>query len=253
MTESVVGFRPSYFEDLAQLEEGNFWFRARNKLILWAIEHYVRGFHSFLEIGCGTGYVLSGISQEYTDADLYGSEILTAGLGYAAHRVPSAQFMQMDARNIPFFGEFDVVGAFDVIEHISEDDAVLKQIFDALKPNGFLLLTVPQHGWLWSIADDYALHARRYSAGELHRKLRAAGFLVVRSTSFVSLLLPAMMLSRFLHRNTRDDEFDATAEMKLASWMNSVFLKILGIEQKAIQGGVNFPVGGSRLVVAKKY
>jgi SAM-dependent methyltransferase len=246
---SSGGFKASYFEGLARAEEAYFWFRARNELILWALEAYCPSFCSFLEIGCGTGYVLSGVSARYPSTALYASEILVDGLPFAFARVPRAEFMQMDARNIPFREEFDVIGAFDVLEHIDEDAQVLAQAWAALKLGGILLLTVPQHRWLWSYIDEYACHVRRYSAEELHRKLGLAGFEVLRSTSFVTVLLPPMLLSRL--KKKRPD-FNPTDGLKLPRLLNCFFYEIMRAEASLIKRGINLPVGGSRLVIARK-
>jgi SAM-dependent methyltransferase len=246
------GFRSVYFSDLAQLEEANFWFRSRNQLICWALEKYCKNFLSFLEIGCGTGYVLSGVSAQFPRAALHGSEIFTTGLDFAVARLRSANFMQMDAANIPFEEEFDVIGAFDVLEHIEEDSRVLAQVHDALKPRGFILLTVPQHTWLWSAIDEYACHVRRYAASDIHSKIETAGFQIVRSTSFVTALLPAMITSRLLQKKVPDGKFDAASELKLYPWLNRLFETVLSGELCMIRNGMNFPVGGSRLVVARK-
>lgn len=246
------GFKSSYFSKLAQLEETNFWFRSRNHLILWALKKYCDNFSSFLEIGCGTGYVLSGISKQFPRAILQGSEIFIAGLSFAAARLPSVNLMQMDARNIPFGNEFDVIGAFDVLEHIEEDVLVLAQMHAALKPHGFMLLTVPQHTWLWSNVDEHACHVRRYNALDLHQKIESAGFHIVRSTSFITTLLPVMMISRFLQKRGTNEKLDAAAELKIHPWLNWLFETILGFELSMIQNGLNFPLGGSRLVVARK-
>jgi SAM-dependent methyltransferase len=246
------GFKASYFSELAQLEEANFWFRARNRLIIWALQTYCSNARSILEVGCGTGYVLSGIAQAFPLASLSGSEIFTAGLGFAVDRLRTVNFMQMDARNIPFYEEFDVIGAFDVLEHIEEDELVLSQIHEALKPNGHMILTVPQHAWLWSAVDEYACHVRRYEAQELRRKIEKAGFEVVRTTSFVTTLLFPMMLSRLLQRKGKSKSFDAAAELKIAPWLNELFFQLLRSELALIRKGVNLPVGGSRLVIARK-
>lgn len=246
------GFKSTYFADLARIEAGHFWFRARNLLIIWALGKYCQEFRSFLEIGCGTGYVLSGIAKAYPGAKIHGSEIFTAGLAFAAARQPTVDFMQMDARNIPFVNEFDAIGAFDVLEHIEEDEQVLLQIHDTLKPRGVMLLTVPQHGWLWSPIDDYSCHVRRYSAKELHKKVKTAGFEILRSTSFVSSLLPAMFASRMIKKCTFAKNSDASAELKISPWLNRLFEKALGAEVAMIRSGVNFPLGGSRLIVARK-
>lgn len=245
------GFKSSYFSELARLEDRNFWFRSRNQLIGWVLRKYCKNFQSFLEVGCGTGYVLSGVSKEFPGATLLGSEIFTAGLGFAAARLPSVNFIQMDARNIPYREEFDVIGAFDVLEHIEEDVTVLREVHSALKTNGFLFLTVPQHSWLWSLVDEYACHVRRYSASELHQKLESAGFEVVRSTSFVSLLLPAMLLSRVKQRYAKIS-IDPADELKLSEGLNSFLYRVMQVEVGLIQRGVSFPLGGSRLVVAKR-
>ena len=218
LAQGGAGFEAAYFADLARAEEGFFWFRARNRLIIWALGKYCREFGSFMEIGCGTGYVLSGIAKMYPGRRLHGSEIFTAGLAFAAAREPAVDFMQADARNIPFVGEFDAIGAFDVLEHIEEDEGVLGQMRDALKPRGALLLTVPQHAWLWSPNDDYARHVRRYSVQELHEKVKRAGFEILRSTSFVSLLLPAMFVSRLIKRVPRKDTTGANRGDVWRNW-----------------------------------
>lgn len=251
MAHGGGGFRPEYFAELARMESANFWFKARNELILWALRRYSPDAHHFLEVGCGTGFVLSGIAGALPGMALSGSEIFLAGLSHAAQRVPSARFMQMDARHVPFVDEFDAVGAFDVLEHIAEDEAVLAQLHKALKPGGVLLLSVPQHPWLWSVSDDYACHVRRYTRSDIEAKVRAAGFSLLRSTSFVTSLLPAMVLSRALQKR-RPTAFDPAAELDVPAVLNRVFYAALQIELAGIRWGLNYPVGGSRLIVAAK-
>lgn len=245
------GFRSEYFAELARLEGANFWFRARNELILWALRTYKPDAQNFLEVGCGTGFVLSGIAEAHPDMSLSGSEIFLEGLSHAVARVPSAKFMQMDARHIPFADEFDAIGAFDVLEHIEEDETVLAQLYKALKPEGVLLLTVPQHPWLWSTSDEYACHVRRYTCAEIEAKLRKAGFELLRSTSFVTTLLPAMMLSRALQKHGKRT-FDPTGELKINQVVNKAFFGLMMLEYMGIRYGLNYCIGGSRLIVARQ-
>lgn len=242
-------FDPAFFAVLARLEPSSFWFQSRNALLLWALEKYGCRFRSFLEIGCGTGFVLSGVAHAFPDASLTGSELFTAGLEFASARLPATRLLQMDARNIPFVNEFDTIGAFDVIEHIEEDEQVLSQIHSALKEDGMMILTVPQHAWLWSPVDAAACHERRYSSAELERKVRAAGFEILRSTSFVSFLLPALLVARFV---SHDPEKDATAELRINRPLNWLFRQIMAVEFNLIRRGVNFRLGGSRLLIARK-
>jgi SAM-dependent methyltransferase len=245
------GFKPEYFSELAKLESTNFWFRARNELILWALRTYKPCAHSFLEVGCGTGFVLSGIAESNPDISICGSEIFVEGLSHAAVRVPDAKFMQMDARRIPFIDQFDAIGIFDVLEHIEEDEVVLNQLYSALSPQGVLFLTVPQHPWLWSFSDEYACHVRRYTCSEIESKVRKAGFTLLKSTSFMTLLLPAMMLKRVVLEDNKKN-FDPTSELKINSLLNKVFYALSFLEILGIRVGLNYLMGGSRLIVARK-
>lgn len=249
------GYKSIYFEEVATLEAKNFWFRARNRLIIWALTRYHPNLDSFLEIGCGTGYVLSGIADAFPHARLQGTDLFTKGLSFASSRLPHTNLIQMDARKIPFINEFDAIGAFDVIEHIEEDKMVLQQIHKALKPEGTILLTVPQHQWLWSTADEHACHVRRYSAKDLEKKLNESGFEIVRSTSFVTSLLLPMLLSRLtqmLVSRISSKTISPTCDLNLPSWLNFIFEMMLNVEIRLIKRGINFKIGGSRIVVARK-
>lgn len=251
LAQENEGFEAYYFDSLAKLEAKNFWFCNRNRLIIWAFNKYFKQAKNFLEIGCGTGFVLSGIENNFPHLNVYGSEIFTNGLNFASQRLTKAQIFQMDARQIPFEQEFDVIGAFDVIEHIQEDDQVLDQMFKATQLRGGVILTVPQHRWLWSQTDEYAHHVRRYTAKELKNKVEAAGFQVVKMTSFVSLLLPLMMISR-LKPKKANVKYDVLAEFKISNFLNNTLESILNLELMLIKNGISFPAGGSLLLIAKK-
>ena len=248
--DAHAGFKPEYFARLAEIEESNFWFRARNELIQWALRNYFPDAKSFFEVGCGTGFVLAGIHERFPRMRLVGSEIFAVGLAIAKARVPNSELHQMDARRISFEGEFDAVGAFDVLEHVIEDENVLVQMFNALRPGGGLLVTVPQHPFLWSASDQYAMHQRRYNRAELRAKVESAGFLIERITSFNSLLLPLMIWSRVQRRRNRD--FQPWREFEIGPALNKTLESILNLERMVIRKGVSFPAGGSLLLIGRK-
>jgi SAM-dependent methyltransferase len=242
-------FDPDKFKELAALEDANFWFQARNELLLWALQRYFGKPLHYAEIGCGTGYVLQAVEQAFPDTEIAGTELFVEGLKYASQRCKRAKLVQLDARRIPWRNQFDVVGVFDVLEHIEDDEGVLGQISDSLVYGGGVLITVPQHRWLWSAVDEAACHVKRYSAKELERKVKAAGFEIMRSTSFVSLLLPMMLAARLVQRKPASD---ATAELRINKHLNWLFRKIMSIEFNLIRHGLNFKLGGSRLLIARK-
>jgi SAM-dependent methyltransferase len=248
--DAHAGFKPEYFARLAGIEERNFWFRARNELIQWALCHHFSNARSFFEIGCGTGFVLLGIRAEFPRMRLVGSEIFADGLAFARARLPQAEFYQMDAQRIPFECEFDVVGAFDVLEHLTDDESALAQMFNAARPGGGLLVTVPQHRFLWSASDQHAMHQRRYNRAELRRKVENAGFQVERITSFNSLLLPLMIWSRLQRK--RNHNFHPWREFEISPALNKTLESILKFERMIIRTGASFPAGGSLLLIGRK-
>lgn len=245
------GFDPNYFGELVDIEEKNWWFRSRRKLIIWALYHFFPQSKNFFEVGCGTGFMLSGIREAFPGVSLSGGELFMEGLACAAHRLPGVSLFQMDSSRIPFKEEFDVVGAFDLLEHIQDDQNVLIQIFKAVKRGGGVLLTVPQHPFLWSDWDKYAFHKRRYVSKEIIQKVEKAGFHVIGCTSFVSILLPLMLLDRW-GRHNMEEGFDVFKRIKVRSSLNRAFFKLMSMEIFLIRTGISLPMGGSLLVAARK-
>lgn len=246
------GFNADHFADLYAREAQSFWFQGRNSILSWVIRRFLRPRANFLEIGCGTGFVLTRLRRDFPETRLTGSELFDTGLGYARQRLPEVELLQMDARALPYAAEFDGIGAFDVLEHIAEDERVLSEIHRALRPGGHTVLSVPQHPSLWSLADEIACHERRYRRGEIEEKLERMGFEVVMTTSFVTFLLPLMFAVRRSDRNRRALERDPATEHKMPALMNAILRATMRAELRLIQLGVRLPVGGSRLVVARK-
>ncbi len=249
-TKPTGGYDPLLFTRLADLEDESFWFRARNRLIVELVSQRAAPGSSFLEVGCGTGYVLQALASD-CGLSVTGAELFSDGLEYARDRLPEASFVELDARSMPFCEAFDCAGAFDVIEHIEDDEAVLQGLHRALRPGGYLFLTVPQHRWLWSSADTHAHHVRRYTRDELLGRVLRAGFEPVRVTSFVTTLLPMMAVSRLSQRVFRRD-YDIEADLVPPRPVNAILEAVLGCERWLIRRGVSFPAGGSLVVVARR-
>ena len=233
------------FELLIEAEASHFWFRHRAALIADTIARYFPAARSFLEIGTGAGGVLVEIRRRLPSLRPVGSELLLRGLREARVRLPGVELLQMDARRIPFTSEFDVIGAFDVIEHIDDDEAVLRRMHAALVPAGGIILTVPQHPWLWSAFDTFSHHRRRYTRRELVGKMAAAGFDVVRVTSFTSFLLPLLVAARLLRRQTTTLQ----RELAVPAAVNRALLGVGALERAAIRAGMPLPMGGSLMAV----
>jgi SAM-dependent methyltransferase len=243
------GFDPDLFEPFADVEERSFWFRARNRLIVSAFRRHFPDARSFLEVGCGGGVVLVGLREAIPELRLVGVELYAQGLAVARRRLPDVELVELDARNLPYESEFDVVGAFDVLEHVDDDEQVLAQMVRATRPGGGVVLLVPQHRWLWSEHDEIVEHRRRYARKELLAKAGRAGLEVVEVTSFVTSLLPAMAVSRAVDRVRKKTDPIANLE---PGPLNGLFERMLDGERKLIERGVSLPFGGSLMLVGRK-
>jgi SAM-dependent methyltransferase len=240
------------FDLLYRSEAESFWFRGRQRIIEYLVNRFlpVRP-ASFLEVGCGTGFVLKGLSK-LKGLEVMGGELHLEGLKWAKERIPDVELIQFDATQLPFRECFDAIGAFDVIEHIDADELVLQQMGGALKSQGVLFLTVPQHPWLWSALDERGYHKRRYTRRELSLKLQRAGFRIRLISSFVTFLLPAMALSRLIPNRPSTPSAEKNCELRLPPWLDRLFELSLNVEEKMLRCGIRLPFGGSLMAVAQK-
>ena len=113
-----------------------------------------------------------------------------------------------------------------------------------------MIITVPQHRWLWSVTDEQACHVRRYTKKELVYKVESTGLRVEYVSSFVSLLLPLMILSRLLTKS--DKQRDPMYEFRIPGWLNRSLEKVMNFELWLLSLGIRFPFGGSLLLLARK-
>lgn len=250
-----VDYPGSGFDVSRTVEDASFWCRSRNRLIGSLVTRYVGTERParMLELGCGIGGVLTQLVT-HPNLSLTGSEIYLHGLRYARTRLPQIDFIQLDATTMAFFETFDVIGAFDVLEHIDADETAMARVHDALMPEGLFLVTVPQYPSMWSRLDELVHHKRRYTRVELTSKLAASGFDVLFVTSFVCTLFPLMLAARLRPRRRRleDESTQFQNEVLLPGWLNAVFDRVMRIDEAVVRAGWSLPFGGTLVAVARK-
>jgi SAM-dependent methyltransferase len=253
LADTVSGFDPASFAALAGVEATHFWFVARNELIVGLANRFFPSAKHYLEIGCGNGAVLGVLAASRQWERVVGSDLHPTGLNRARARLPAdVELVQMDARAIPAINAFDLTGAFDVVEHVADDEAILRGLRAATITGGGTIIAAPQHPSLWSRADEIAHHQRRYRRGELEAKLKRSGFDILFSSSFTAVLLPLMAANRLTAHATSDDADAAIKrEFALSPRVNGVLTGILRAEVLLTLAGLRWPLGGSRVVVAR--
>lgn len=244
-------FDEDTYRRMTAYEGTSFYIQSRFDLMYWCFRKYFPDTKRFLDFGGGTGFWLESLVKRHPEMELFGSDLAVESLNNMKRRLGSkASIFHADAEHLPFEKHFDVIGSFDVVEHIDDDVGVIEQFRPTLKDGGGIMLTVPQHMCLWSVLDDKTGHKRRYVGDELAKKITKAGFDMVLDTSFMaSLFVPQWISRRFMNQS---EDSNADSEHALPGPLNAVFRAALVAELATIRAGVRYPFGGMRIVAARK-
>jgi len=262
VTSKHVSYDPELYNSLARAEDDHFWFRARNTMIKTLILDLVSKLpagYAVLEVGCGTGNVLRMLEEVCDDGTVIGIDLFGEGFAVARQRT-SCALIQADMTRPPFSVMFDVIGLFDVLEHLADDRNALGAIHDMLKESGVLLITVPAHPSLWSYFDELGHHCRRYTEKELANKLTGAGFTVEYMTQFMVSIFPIVWLARRLtarksapEKTEKKDEMRLFInELRIRPGLNGLLRFLLEQEAHFISRHKRLPIGTSLIALAKK-
>lgn len=236
------------YDHMAAHAGSHWWYVARRQVLADVIARHVPlpPTAHVLEIGCGTGHNLAMLGQFGTvdavelddDARALASQAL--GRTVLPARLPDLPALPAE--------HYDLIALLDVLEHVPDDRATLAAIAGRLAPQGKLLVTVPQHQWMWSSHDVANHHMRRYSKASLRAAFAGSGLQLELLTSFNSLLFPLAVAQRLASRLTgregrQDDD--------LPGALNGLFTTVFGWERHLV-GRVPLPPGLSLLALASK-
>jgi SAM-dependent methyltransferase len=243
-----------------ELEHRHWWFAGRRALFFDVLRRALtprcagdRPLRA-LDVGCGAGGMLQGLSEF---ADPIGLDISTELLVQARSR-GFRRLLVGSADALPVApGSLDLVTAFDCIEHLPDDYAALRSFHASLRPGGHLFLSVPAWQFLFSENDRVAHHRRRYRRGPLEERVKSAGLEVVKS-SYVNawlfpLIVPAVLLLKLKQRCFKRP--DAAPETNLSwvppRWINALLAAVFSSERHVLRHA-SFPLGHSLVVLARR-
>jgi SAM-dependent methyltransferase len=231
---------------MAELDQRHWWYVARRKVIAELIRRRAKlpANARLLEIGCGTGHNLAMLAEfghvDALEVDDAARVVAAKRLGRNVLSAPLPDLTGVRQRH------YDMVAAFDVVEHIPDDRAAIAGIARLLRPGGKLVLTVPAHQWMWSAHDVVNHHQRRYSKGQLRQLIEGSPLKLDRIGYFNSLLFPVAVAER-LASKVRGKE-DADLAMPTGP-INQALERIFAAERSLI-GRVPLPPGLSLFAVA---
>jgi SAM-dependent methyltransferase len=234
------------YQQMAELDDRHWWYRARRKIIADLIRREATPppGAQILEIGCGTGHnlaMLSGFGHvDGLELDEESRTLSEKRLGRAVLSSPLPELAGVPAAH------YDLVGAFDVIEHIDDDHAALASIASRLKPGGKFVMTVPAHQWMWSAHDVVNHHKRRYSKRGLERLIEASPLRLDRIGYFNSLLFPLAVAERAASKLRGKDSADVHLP---PAPLNAALERIFEAERYVV-GRLPLPPGLSLFAVA---
>lgn len=228
-------------------EDQHWWYRGRRTVLDVVIDKLALPSSArILDAGCGSGRNMVELARR---GPVTGIELSETSVALARQR-EAGEVVAGSVLEMPFAEDsFDLAVSLDVIEHLDDDLAALRELRRTVAPGGALLVTVPAYQWLWSGHDEINHHHRRYTRRSLQRVAERAGWEQVRTTYFNSLLLPVAIALRVLDRiNTK------TTESSLDLWippepLNWVLERPLALEAALIKRGGRIPAGLSLLAV----
>ena len=233
------------YQQMAELDQRHWWYRARREVLAALIRRRAMPPKDgrILEIGCGTGHNLAMLGQfgqvDAVELDEEARGIASQRLGRDVMGAPLPELA-----GVP--GDYDLIGAFDVIEHIDDDAAAVMTIASRLKPGGKLVVSVPAHGWMWSAHDVVNHHKRRYSKTSLKRLIEESPLRLDTIGYFNSLLFPLAVAQRTASKVAGRDD----ADVKLPpAPLNAALEKAFAAERHLI-GRLPLPPGLSLFAVA---
>lgn len=230
-----------------QVEDRHWWYSGRRRVIERVLDGLALAPEArILDAGCGSGRNMIELARRGT---VTGVELSETSVELARAR-GVGEVVAGSVLEMPFSDDsFDLAVSFDVIEHLADDLAALRELRRTVAPGGALVITVPAYQWLWSSHDVINHHHRRYTRGSLQRVAELAGWRQARTTYFNFLLLPLAIALRVLDRvNTK------TTESSLDLWippepLNRLLEQPLSIEAGLIGRGGRIPAGLSLLAV----
>ncbi len=152
---------------------------------------------TILEVGCSSGHLLRDLVAAFPDAVIVGADVVREPLERLSQRLPGVPLLRFDIQACPLPpGAVDAVVMLNVLEHLEDDEAALRQVHRLLKPGGLVVIEVPAGPHLFDDYDRVLKHFRRYRMVDLIRTLERAGFRVVRHTHLGFLLYPAFAIAK---------------------------------------------------------
>jgi SAM-dependent methyltransferase len=197
------------YQQMAELDDRHWWYRARRRILAELIrrEANLPADARILEIGCGTGHNLSMLGGfghiDGLELDDEAAALSEKRLGRKVMRSPLPALDEVP-------DDYDLIGAFDVIEHIDDDTAALAAIATKLKPGGKFIMTVPAHPWMWTAHDVANHHKRRYSKRALRKLVEASPMRLDKIGYFNSLLFPLAVAQRAASKLRGKDNGDVS-------------------------------------------
>ena len=242
-------YNAKYLDALYRYEQKHFWFIVRKKIILDTFKKFVQKNELIIEIGAGTGDIMRSLVKEgYHDIAV--GEIHLSGLKYA-QKYGIKKLYQFDVTKSPFKNHFDVVGAFDVLEHLDNDTLALQNIHQILKKNGKLIVTVPAMKWLWSDIDRQSGHVRRYNQAMIRKLFEQNSFEIISIKGFFILILPFLIIRSLLNKQKSEKNLEERAGFKINLFVNLILKAVMSVERLLFQNAPGY-LAGSLIVVARK-
>ncbi len=231
------------------VEDSHWWFVGRRAILEEFLRLIIPNPKSqnskILDVGCGTGANLEMLAN-FGESE--GVDVSDDALEFCKSK--GLKVHKGLAEKLPFADEsFDFVTALDVVEHLDDDIAGLKEMNRVLKKGGKTLIFVPAFMWLWGVQDDISNHRIRYTKAQIVERLKVAGFEIERAT-YANWTFFAPILAGRVFMKITGIKPESENNVNISA-LNGIFGKIFSSEKIWLRN-FNFPFGVSIVITARK-
>jgi 2-polyprenyl-3-methyl-5-hydroxy-6-metoxy-1,4-benzoquinol methylase len=209
---------------------------------------------AIMDIGCSSGFMVRDLRRVFPSAFVMGSDVVRPPLDRLSVEIPDLPLLHFDLVQCPLLDDsLDAAILLNVLEHIEDDEAALRQVWRILKPDGIAIIEVPAGPKLYDVYDRMLMHFRRYKLQNLKRSVHNAGFKILDHSHLGFFIYPGFnwVKKRNQKRLKQSEDKTIVSQNIKDTQTNPILENVMRLEL-ALGRWISYPFGIRCLITVQK-